>query len=103
MTDTQNRNWHEFCDWLKTLGLSSVLPIRGEHVALYMLVKAELGCTLKEIGSYLHDTRQRHVQAGYPSPTDSPIVKEAAAGAESTGSRASEATDPSQTHVCGAH
>ena len=80
MTDTQNQIRNEFCEWLKELGLSSALPIRGEHVALYLVVKAESGCTLKAIGSYLHDTRVRHLQAGFPSPTDSPIVKEAVTG-----------------------
>ena len=65
MSYTQNKDWNEFCEWLQGLGLSCALPIRGEHVALYLVVRAESGCTLKAIGSYLHDTRVRHLQAGF--------------------------------------
>ena len=80
MTDTQSKHWNEFCDCLKALGLNSALPVDGEYVALYLVYQAETGCELSGMNSFLNEARMRHLQLGFPPPTDTQIVRDTLTG-----------------------
>ncbi|HEY3377564.1 MAG TPA: site-specific integrase [Armatimonadota bacterium] len=68
------RDWQGFQRWCLTFRLAS-LPAEVSTVALYITWMAERGRTLSTIKQHLAAIKAKHVEHGYQTPTQSPVVK----------------------------
>lgn len=74
-----NSDWRTFTSWAQTVGLPHDVPVRPEVVAMYVTGSSG-DRKASTLARHLSAIKYVHHQAGQPSPTDHPQVREVLAG-----------------------
>ena len=74
--DTLDREWNSLWSWLTERGEDASLPVHEGHVAAYLTELSQKDCGPEKILAALQSIRDRHVRAGFPSPTEAQSVRE---------------------------